>query len=68
MFANCVVFVWTTFLSVVCHDDALLRRLDWANPFLTADEKAGLVGIGLPVQIAQCEELEVKVPRVESGY
>jgi hypothetical protein len=41
MFANCVVFVWTAFLSVVCHNDQLLRGLDWVNPFLTAEEKAG---------------------------
>jgi hypothetical protein len=40
MFANCVVFVWTAFLSVVCHDDQMLRGLDWLNPFLTAEEKA----------------------------
>jgi len=40
MFANSVVFFWTGFLSVVCHDDKMLRRLDWVNPFLTAEEKA----------------------------
>ena len=44
MFANCVVFVWTAFLSVVCHDDKMLRDLDWLNPFLTAEEKADGLG------------------------
>jgi hypothetical protein len=40
MFANCVVFVWTAFLSVVCHDDEMLRDLDFLNPFLSAEERA----------------------------
>ena len=39
MFANCVVFVWTTFLSFACHDDKLLREFDPFNPLLTAEEK-----------------------------
>lgn len=39
MFANGVVFAWTAFLSLVCHDDKMLRGLDWLNPFLSAEEK-----------------------------
>ena len=51
MFANCVVFVWTCFLSVVCHDDTFLRGLDWVNPFLTEEEKANSkLGIELCIE------------------
>jgi hypothetical protein len=39
MFANCVVFIWTTFLSFACHDDKLLRQFDDYNPLLTEEEK-----------------------------
>lgn len=35
LFANMAVFAWSTFLSLVCHDDKFLRRLDRFNVFST---------------------------------
>lgn len=35
LFANLAVFGWSTFLSLVCHDDKFLRRLDRFNIFST---------------------------------
>eukprot|EP00041_Stephanoeca_diplocostata_P008130 m.117657 g.117657 ORF g.117657 m.117657 type:complete len:245 (+) comp17187_c0_seq2:320-1054(+) len=38
LFANVCVFAWQTFMSLVCHDDQALRRLDFLNPFGTVAE------------------------------
>lgn len=35
LFANVCVFAWSTFISLVCHDDSFLRQLDDYNPFAT---------------------------------
>lgn len=39
---NGVLLVWTLFMSYVCHDDALLRRFDKWNIFLTDDDRKKL--------------------------
>ena len=36
---NGVLLVWTLFMSYVCHDDAVLRRFDKWNVFLTDDDR-----------------------------
>eukprot|EP00040_Diaphanoeca_grandis_P036946 m.238398 g.238398 ORF g.238398 m.238398 type:complete len:271 (-) comp33722_c1_seq1:154-966(-) len=36
--ANLAVFCWQTFMSYVCHDDSILRRLDKYNPFANAEQ------------------------------
>lgn len=38
-YCNGVLLVWTTFMSLVCHDESLLRLFDPYNPFLTLEEK-----------------------------
>ena len=37
---NVVLLGWTLFMSYVCHDDALLRRFDRHNPFMTDADRA----------------------------
>lgn len=37
LFANVCVFAWSTFISLVCHDDSFLRQLDDLNPFATEE-------------------------------
>lgn len=39
MCCNGILLVWTTFLSIVCHEEAMLRFFDPYNPFLTPEEK-----------------------------
>lgn len=38
LFANVCVFAWQTFMSLVCHDDQVLRSLDFLNPSATIAE------------------------------
>lgn len=62
MFANGVVFVWTIFLSFVCHDDEMLRSLDWLNPFLTAAEK-----LYVPIHIPESNRAHIP-ESISIGY
>jgi hypothetical protein len=63
MFANCVVFIWTTFLSFACHDDKLLRQFDDWNPLLTEVEKENSRQM---IKDGAAEEVQAKIQEAQA--